>query len=477
MKRKREFKLDDSYSKVTCNSCGRYHKKELKSCDLAQHPDRNKSGAAWKDSYMGKIYKDSHGMDFIKPFKKLSNDKKSLVKNKIIQHETGKLNLNNLNHKPSNSFLTIFSIFSKIDKEIVMKFNTLIDSGAIDRNFISVKCAKILQDNGFKMDDDDSVIDMGVKNLTQSVLGNFSKLEFSFYNFVTKKYEILILHDVLVINSYNDLIIGRISMCKHDLWNKLFQNICYDCCDDNCKFFPQKSVINNISNKLVREKDIKFSYDNTYMNNIFINMKDSWIDDVIDDLLDINKVNSIPMIDGEDLNKSIHEFNSLRHTGSIPNQKIGEQIIGLPNVKPGDIIKLSSLLTPEHDGTDPEDLKEMDSMDDILDKMDDITKRNVNKHLANIIFPKVLANLKISDPVEDNEFLISIKFSGPVKLQKTLKDLCIEFKDIFSSTLSKEPAFVKPLKIDIDLSQWESPKNCSRSRLQTEEKEGEIKNK
>jgi hypothetical protein len=54
---------------------------------------------------MGEIYKDSHGMDFIKPFKKLSNDKKFLVKNKIIQHETGKLNLNNLNNKRSNSFL------------------------------------------------------------------------------------------------------------------------------------------------------------------------------------------------------------------------------------------------------------------------------------------------------------------------------------------------------------------------------------
>jgi hypothetical protein len=48
-------------------------------------------------------------------------------------------------------------------------------------------------------------------------------------------------------------------------------------------------------------------------------------------------------------------------------------------------------------------------MDDILDKMDNVTKRNVNKHLANIIFPKVLANLKISDPVEDNEFLDLLK--------------------------------------------------------------------
>ena len=51
---------------------------------------------------------------------------------------------------------------------------------------------------------------------------------------------------------------------------------------------------------------------------------------------------------------------------------------------------------------------------------------------GNVEFPKVLANLKLSDPKEEHEFLKSIKFSGSESLQKSLKDLCIEYSDIFS---------------------------------------------
>jgi len=47
----------------------------------------------------------------------------------------------------------------------MLHFNTLIDSGAVNSNFISRSAAETLQNAGYKVEECDSRVEMGVKGL------------------------------------------------------------------------------------------------------------------------------------------------------------------------------------------------------------------------------------------------------------------------------------------------------------------------
>jgi hypothetical protein len=72
------------------------------------------------------------------------------------------------------------------------------------------------------------VEDMGVRDLSQPIVGKFKNVNFMFFNFVNNQKE------SLIIDSFEDLIVGRPAMCRNDLWNKLFNNICCDCTGSTC---------------------------------------------------------------------------------------------------------------------------------------------------------------------------------------------------------------------------------------------------
>jgi hypothetical protein len=59
---------------VTCNACGRFHKLGYTVCDVANHPDINKTSMKWNESDVGVLYK-SLGYGSIKPFKVLNSNK------------------------------------------------------------------------------------------------------------------------------------------------------------------------------------------------------------------------------------------------------------------------------------------------------------------------------------------------------------------------------------------------------------------
>ncbi len=64
---------------------------------------------------------------------------------------------------------------------------------------------------------------------------------------------------------------------------------------------------------------------------------------------------------------------------------------------------------------------------------------------------------------------------GSETLRKAITELCIEYVDIFSRTLSDIPADIPPLEFDIDLKKWQIPANSGPPRLQTVAKEEEIR--
>ena len=224
------------FDPVRCKACGRQHAMGYTQCEIPTHPDLNKQiDKVWSDSDMGKRYA-SLQRTLIHPWKRLNNEKNGFIHHKpnFITNVTKGNNciyLNNFDNNSSKSFLSTFS-FKNLKGNSMLHFHTLIDSGAIDSNFMSKEAAEGLQAAGYELEMCNSRVEMGVKDLSQTIIGKFKNIEVYFFNFVTNSNESIILDNIFVINSYHELIIGRIPICKFDLFNKLKKDICRDCCSD-----------------------------------------------------------------------------------------------------------------------------------------------------------------------------------------------------------------------------------------------------
>ena len=84
------------------------------------------------------------------------------------------------------------------------------------------------------------------------------------------------------------------------------------------------------------------------------------------------------------------------------------------------------------------------------------------------------------DPVEEitasDDFisLMTIETDDNLLLED-VRALLLEYKDIFSETLTAEPADLPPLELTVDKSMWERPKHHSAPRPQTSINQAEIK--
>ena len=146
-------------------------------------------------------------------------------------------------------------------------------------------------------------------------------------------------------------------------------------------------AINNISPSSMDKKGNSYTYDSFHFNNLLPSINPDWIEanricnltrfDNIQDEAETSSHREIPNQENtlemqeenlEMMNEGnvVHKLNNLKHTGNIPNQRVDNQIKGLPGIKPGQRIKLSELFTVESDGIDPKDLESMDTMDDLF---------------------------------------------------------------------------------------------------------------
>jgi len=82
----------------------------------------------------------------------------------------------------------------------------------------------------------------------------------------------------------------------------------------------------------------------------------------------------------------------------------------------------------------------------------------------------------LNEASESPEELLSlITIQGKSWLQSKLKELCMEFIDVFATKVRREPAMVEPMKIKVDQSKWQLPCNRAPSRRHSEEKQMEIR--
>ena len=74
-----------------------------------------------------------------------------------------------------------------------------------------------------------------------------------------------------------------------------------------------------------------------------------------------------------------------------------------------------------------------------------------------------------------DELISMITCGGRHEFQDQLRKLCYEFADIFSLGLRREPAKVRPFKVQVDRTKWEEPVNRRSPRPQGYAKEEEIR--
>jgi hypothetical protein len=70
---------------------------------------------------------------------------------------------------------------------------------------------------------------------------------------------------------------------------------------------------------------------------------------------------------------------------------------------------------------------------------------------------------------------IGLEISGSEEFVTDACALVLEFRDIFSTELSPEPADLPPLDVPIDTAKWHQPKNQGHPRNQSVEGQQEIK--
>jgi hypothetical protein len=108
------------------------------------------------------------------------------------------------------------------------------------------------------------------------------------------------------------------------------------------------------------------------------------------------------------------------------------------------------------------------------DKFDMISSWNTTPSLST---PEVLSQRNIWNTtplLSTPDVLSQIHIGGSESLQKRLRALCLEFKDIFCNELPSTPAKLEPFDLDVDVKAWQTPANRTPPRPQSAPKQKEI---
>jgi hypothetical protein len=100
-----------------------------------------------------------------------------------------------------------------------------------------------------------------------------------------------------------------------------------------------------------------------------------------------------------------------------------------------------------------------DDFDDTLDTEHDVFNDFIDKDQGD-------------DP--DTDILDCIVIEGPPALRKEIRKLLEDYRSVFATTLSTEPAIIPPFELDVNLEKWETFNNRGPPRVQSPAKQAEI---
>ena len=378
----------------------------------------------------------------------------------------------------------------------------LIDTGAIDSDYISSRLANSISKLGYCIDTSkvDSVHTPFSNMPSIQCVGHMS-LKVKFFNEKTKTFETIPLH-ARVIESPIDIIIGRptiiqhkllhkchdqiladtrlinyeqsplsgVAFLKNDLWLQL--NMITSACEQSSLEEPSGAITppemditsDDIyrSTQAVRRSRQESEEDDTMVEaESFVNPKKAskrWFKEEEISLKEIDihpLVSRLNAIDNETVQTTLiamlgvigHRIIGVdTHKCIIPHQvhtTVGDTIIS-EDVRDGDIIPKSALLQHSEDGFEETDL--------IHHPEDDPSYDNA--------------------PSED-EYL-QVQVHGSEELQRKIRRVVHKYRKVFTSTLPDQPARVTPLHLDVNPSEWIKPSNQAPPRRQSTTKDVEI---
>ena len=279
----------------------------------------------------------------------------------------------------------------------------LIDTGALDRNYVSRSVAELLAQAGGRMKacDVDRICSCS-QNVCMACIGMVS-FDFTFFNELKQAKETLSL-EATVIDMDFDIIIGRRDIYKHDLLLKVYRQIFSDLSTSSSEAVSADEKLRNIR----RVMTVTTHSDQSFL-----------------------KDGKSPHAPSQ---KSIR-----REMASIPPEIV---YLNTSQVK-RNITKKEQYLTG-YTGVEGDE--------ELFDDEDDDW-----------------------NPFDRNKPKKECYITGSQSLQTELRKLIGEYKDIFSSTLTEQPALIPPMELKIDDEKWRVRKNCTPHRAVSTKQQHEIK--
>jgi transposase InsO family protein len=383
-----------SASPPPCPGCGKAHSS---ACDLTWHPDYNKqTGVAWADSTKGKAWAakgrttlpNKEALDGTKPIPPAHVQ--AAIKERIAAR----------NKKGEHDHLVDMSININNTHIIVP---TLIDTGAIHANYISLTTAERLKSAGALFRASSRMVCGAFDECHES--SEATEVIVTYFNEVNKSNESVTLTFHILENLPHEMIIGLPSIRANNLLYK----------------FPSKFEGND---------------HDTYVSTTSIRQT-----------ADMLRCYCTSEQDFTPTTTTCYECdNANSRTGDPQPRSTGPPpIVDLLLVlhKPGSIKRKDELLDPVSTAPDEVDFS-----------------------VGEMIFTP-------EDPRELEELLVINTDLTPEQRREILA-LCLQHKDVFSTTVRKEPANVPAFEPVIDREKWQSPKNRLPPRIQGPTKQAEI---
>ena len=416
-------------------------------------------------------------------------------------------------------FLTILVVSlsndrKKVTRELQVKTG-LVDTGAVDSDYVSKRLAeRLVKDFGVQVHPDATAVNTPFDKLDSVTCLGRVEFNIKIFNEMTRQNEFMVL-DARIIESPLDIIIGRPSIRKNgllrkchdqilmdtritnieehnvslatyfnnDLWLQL--NMVYNADaenhDDEDDEENKMEVDDNDDNSSTRSEEggietlrstQSFSlpqctladgrtcqcWSQTIEEHIFcsaIIQKNVESNDDNSDSVEIDKddlatlaeqIEELCPIENVDARTTLGSLAIGSMSTSKNKRANNPDILPLDGVKTGDIIDKDRLLTHSDDGFNPLDM--------INHSEDDPQYATKTDHLR-------------------DEYK-KVEIHGSESFKKRILQVLADHKEVFSSTLTAQPARVEPLQFDIDSAKWKQPANQTPHRRQSINKDVEI---
>ena len=407
-----------------CDGCGKKHP-NIDNCFFKEHPDYNRSSAPWVSSYIGRFYK-TQGHEFlVKHLKRDGHNGTKLISHQMPRKDPPKDNKVFANKKHSKCYLCSLSKSTHTSSVTTSYFiigndriqlKTLLDTGAESGSYMSAKVAAWLEKRGVKKVKSDKIVCscFGDCRMLSNCIN--APLNFENVNINTTCYDNKSIHLTFwVIDKLPfDIVIGDLDI-QANTWLRF---------------------LNNTPSTLIDSENLKKRPNNDKPLSL---IEGSSRHPTLNQSKKVPKhIDTRPML----LDNSLHE----NREGSVISQQGRQPKPAIPTKR----IHISKILNyePEANGI-PE---KWDSLDECL-----------NADTLMVVQ---------SEPTDD----LPTHIMGSPELQSDIKDLLVEFSDIFRKDVSPKPADVPSMDVKVDKLKWNSLKgNMGVSpRVQSRDKNSEI---